>query len=277
MPKSPLIFYGILNPKGEDDDKLTTYFTESELVELSEKINNEGLPLFIDHVVRNSNGDPVDPSGEVHLAFIHPQNKMLYIGASLFSNKNGKYAMELMFDKKNPMREFSLGYDITLYTLKSNPDISYPVHKEGLEVSICFKGARQGTKILGFILKDDENNIKIRQDKNYQHDDFIMNKIKDLIPKNINQYSYIKVSSLASKSLKTTKYINKNLKYIDNDLSKTVKNIWSMADKIRSVGYINTNNNDNISKPYFFNIEEHSKEDISLLDIFVPKKKKRIV
>lgn len=148
MQDNPTFLIGVLNPKGEPDGDLTTYFTESQLKKLEEKINNENtpkLPLFINHITKNSSGEPAEPSGLVEYAYINPNNKKLYIAASLNDNENGRLAKQLVFDEKTPMREFSLGYNV--YMKEDESGIPIPVDNEGHEVSICYVGAREGTKI----------------------------------------------------------------------------------------------------------------------------------
>ncbi len=139
---------GVLNPKGEPDDRLTTYFTESQLKKLESRINDKRykrLPVYLDHMTHTDDGKELDPSGYVHYAELKPDGR-LCVAVIINRSVSGQIAEKLLGDSdKNGARHFSLGYDVLMRPDENGFPI--PIDKFAKEVSICFLGAREGTYI----------------------------------------------------------------------------------------------------------------------------------
>lgn len=141
------VLIGFLNPPGEPDDKNTTYFTKSQLEKLNKKFNDHRhgkVHLYINHKTKDKDGKSYEPSGEVISSTIDEEGR-LKIAAIVYDNHNGKLAQKFINDKKMPMREFSMGYEVLM---KDLGDEGYQkIDNIIKEVSICYRGAREGTRI----------------------------------------------------------------------------------------------------------------------------------
>jgi len=141
------VLIGFLNPPGEPDDKNTTYFTKSQLEKLNRKFNDHRhgkVHLYINHKTKDKDGKPYEPSGEVISSTIDKEGR-LKIAAIVYDNHNGKLAQKFINDKNMPMRDFSMGYEVLM---KDLGDEGYQkIDNIIKEVSICYRGAREGTRI----------------------------------------------------------------------------------------------------------------------------------
>lgn len=159
MPKYPVIYHGILNPKGEHDTKDTTFFTQSQLKRLSNELL--GIPIKIHHIHKGKDNKEIDPSGYMLGGYVNEKTGALHGSFFLCDTPNGEIAKVLTGEKGNlpyshQMHELSMGYDIGLKDGKA-------VSNRLKEVSLCWKGAREGTKITK---KIDLNKITSKTDSN---------------------------------------------------------------------------------------------------------------
>jgi hypothetical protein len=141
------VCFGVLNPKGEPDGKVTTYFTESQLKKLESTISNANaspIPVYINHYTKDKDGKPVEPSGQVIFGKVRDDNGKFYVGIIFYDTPNGKLATSFLTNKNLPMGELSLGYKVFFKENGKNIDI---IGNEATEVSICYRGDREGTKI----------------------------------------------------------------------------------------------------------------------------------
>jgi hypothetical protein len=135
------IYNAVFNPPGEHNDKLTTYLTQYQLDETAKKL--EGIPVYIEHVLHNKDGDPIQPCGVVLCGRVN-DNKKLYGSFVLNDTQNGLFAKHLI--EHYGMNEVSLGYEIKQIK-DTKTGLSIPFANKVKEVSLCFKGAREGTQI----------------------------------------------------------------------------------------------------------------------------------
>lgn len=135
------VYSAVFNPKGEDPMRHSTYLDAFQLKQLADKI--AGIPVYINHMTHVGSKE-VEPSGKVISARIDPKTGNLVGQYKLFDTKMGKMAKKLQNNLgKASMQEVSIGYDVGF-----NTKSKLPVYNEVKEVSICWKGAREGTFIL---------------------------------------------------------------------------------------------------------------------------------
>ncbi len=141
--------YGVLNPKGEDNNKITSFLTKAQLKQCEHYINdskNEKFPVFINHITTGAYGDPAIPAGHVQFAKVHEKNGQLYIGVILYKNKMGLIAEHMVKDPVLPLNEFSLGQNVIMKKiLNEGKEVDIPIGNMATEVSLCYVGDREGT------------------------------------------------------------------------------------------------------------------------------------
>lgn len=160
---SDLIYVAVANPKGEPNNELSEFMQQNQLVVAEKDV--VGIPVFINHNTPETLGVPVEPSGIVTNGHVDQEGKLL-LGFTMFNNENGNMAKTLLGqDGKLPpalqMSEVSLGYD-----MKKDAVTGIPMFHKIKEVSICYEGARDGTKILGAF--DMQGLIKQQDEEIYQ-------------------------------------------------------------------------------------------------------------
>lgn len=160
---SDLIYVAVANPKGEGNHEFSEFMQHNQLV-ASEK-DVVGLPLYINHNTPETLGQPVEASGIVTNGHVDREGKLV-VGFTTFDNANGRLAKTLLGqDGKLPpelhMKEVSLGYD-----LKKDAVTGMPMFHKIKELSICYEGARDGTKILAAF--DMESLVKQKNEEEYQ-------------------------------------------------------------------------------------------------------------
>lgn len=139
--KDRKVYYGVVNPVGEDDGKKTTYFTKGELDAIGESMT--GVGFHIDH---NLKGGGAAESGHILEAKVHPKTNQLWASYILYNNHNGNMADNLMNNLgEGNASELSLGYK---FKVDGNGDV---LGHQITDLSLCFKGARDGTIIKGSV------------------------------------------------------------------------------------------------------------------------------
>jgi hypothetical protein len=138
------IYIALINPPGEPDDKITSYYTQSQLEQQANFMMYQ--PVHIMHQTTNANGEPLPPAGFVISSMIHPKTGALYGAFILNDNETGKIAKTLLGEDgllppEAQMKEVSLGYEFL------NDSNGLPIANRATEVSIVYKGAREGTEI----------------------------------------------------------------------------------------------------------------------------------
>lgn len=143
MPKHPVIYHGIINPKGEPNSKITTFLNEHQLKTLSKNI--AGVPIKIGHIHKDSTGKKIDPSGYILSGHVHPKTGELHCLYFLCDTPNGQIAKKLAGEVEGvpshlQMQELSIGNEIVFQK-------GLPIANIVNEVSLCWKGARENTKV----------------------------------------------------------------------------------------------------------------------------------
>lgn len=138
------IVIGIINPSGEDDKKITTYYTKSELKNLvrdfyAKKTKDSGysIPLYTEH---DTNGKEW---GKVIFIGLSKTKGTLWMLASINGTPEGNKARREI--QSGNMRCLSMGFDVQFREDKKEGVL--PVSKTLREVSLCRKGDREGTDI----------------------------------------------------------------------------------------------------------------------------------
>lgn len=146
LPKK--IYWGIVNPPGEDNKKSTYYFQKCQLPEVAKQLI--GKPIKILHHHQDENGEHTPPSGVCVHAHVHPKTGALWAGFTLAPTPAGELAGVFLGEKPTllpkdfHMGELSLGFDILQDTRTGDP------HGHIIkELSICYAGARPGCEIKG--------------------------------------------------------------------------------------------------------------------------------
>ncbi len=156
-----IILFGCATPAGDTQNKDIGYPTDQEVSEFRNYA--VGLPVFINHLRKTDNDTPVEPCGQVIWGNRNEKNKKFFTGIALYNNANGKLAQKLVNDPKNPLRELSAGYDIIAEEVPDPVIGKFPEvkGKKFTEVSLCYKGVRDGTEIFHvFTYKDFKNLLK---------------------------------------------------------------------------------------------------------------------
>lgn len=140
--KDPIIYHGICNPKGENTVK-TILYNEKQLKELQHVM--PGAPVKILHLDKGYPG-----AGTVIHSKVHPDTGELHAFFYLNDTKAGKIAQLMTgelpgVNPKKHMGELSLGFSI-MFDADGNP-----IKNKLNELSLCWKGDREGTKILNKI------------------------------------------------------------------------------------------------------------------------------
>lgn len=177
------VVIGVVNPKGEPDDKKTTYLTESELDSFVQTVNDRRRkPYYIhlNHYTHDKDGKPAIPCGQLINAVKKKENGKIYVAALLYDNDNGRLADKLVRDKKIPMRNFSLGYNVYFKDKNGEVDV---FHKQPLEVSLCYRGARENTDISTVTTFKDLIDKGTNKGNNIKYNNDEKNKYKSLINK----------------------------------------------------------------------------------------------
>lgn len=194
---------GVLNPVPQPDGKKTTYLTKSEVDALNRRIRDrryKPVPVHINHVT-HKDGEPVEPCGFVWHTVMR-DNGELCVAAVLFDNENGRLAKKLIEDKKNPMSEFSLGYNVEFKT--NNNGLLEVTNKEATEVTLCYKGAHD-TKI-GKVCKVRDVVEHINKDIGVREKKGIPAKTESVTPnessdnKNINKHQIKKMEDIVEQT-----------------------------------------------------------------------------
>lgn len=138
------IVIGIINPSGEEDTKITTYYTKSELKALVKDFYNKktidssySIPLYTEH---NTSGKEW---GKIVFLGLSKAKGTLWMLASINGTPEGNKAREEI--QNGNMRCLSMGFDIQFKEDKKEGVL--PVAKTLKEVSLCRKGDREGTDI----------------------------------------------------------------------------------------------------------------------------------
>ena len=166
------IYFGTLYPKGEPNDKLTSYLTEYQLEQSEEKL--KGKPIHIEHILKNDKNEDVAPSGIILHSKVHPEKKRLDIAFYLFDNDNGVLAKQLIHE--GHMMELSLGNEYQ--TIKEGDGPNIPVSNIITEASIVFEGAREDTKIRKIV--PIKNLINMAKDKQEEEKKDMYNNISNM-------------------------------------------------------------------------------------------------
>ena len=136
-------FVACMNPKGEDNDKSTTYLTDSEIDNLVKIGDLKGLPIHINHnKIDVVTGENLVSAGEITNVYKDKNSGKLHAMFSLKDTPTGRFAFELIMGEngKGGWREVSAGIAIGF----NNGKIT---SKVPIELSICEKGERNGTKL----------------------------------------------------------------------------------------------------------------------------------
>lgn len=136
---------GCVHPKGEDDAYDGLYFRDSEMAELAAKL--PGLPLCVEHL-------DDQPIGRVAHAWVAPNRQCYALFETQGDSFGGILAGRMVEHNLTP--ELSLGHTCTIEQSDQGMAV---VGKEPTEVSICAKGARDGTQIVGRTMR--ANYIKV--------------------------------------------------------------------------------------------------------------------
>lgn len=137
------VYYGILNPVGEDDGADSTYWEKQQLQQVAPMLT--GLNLYINHQTHTQKGEEILPCGKVLGAGMDEKGRLWCAVLPFKEDKNGQLANHFLShgSDKFKMAEFSMGYDVA-YNEEDKAIGNRPT-----EVSICFQGAREGTRIKG--------------------------------------------------------------------------------------------------------------------------------
>ena len=180
--KDRKVYYGVVNPVGEDDNAKTTYMTKGQLAAIGESMKEVGF-----HIDHNLKGGGSTESGHVLEAKVHPKTGQLWASYILYDNHNGNMADNMMNNLGDGnANELSLGYK---FKMDANDNV---IGHQITDLSLCFKGARKGTIIKGSIpaslyrdgIKD--NTIdESTENKNNSFFDFIEEIYQDCLTPNL--------------------------------------------------------------------------------------------
>ena len=126
---------GCVHPEGEAAGYDGLYFRDNEMAELAAKL--AGLPLCVEHLDEN-------PVGRVAHAWVASDRKCYALFETTDDSFGGILAGRMVEYELTP--ELSLGHTCTI---EQSADAVAVVDKQPTEVSICAKGARDGTRIVG--------------------------------------------------------------------------------------------------------------------------------
>jgi hypothetical protein len=139
------VHIGVINPKGEVNGQVTTYFTQEELLKLCDEL--PGKPVHLSHIIKHK-GEKVRPSGEILHAEVDSETGKLRASFLLYDDDPlGEIAKKLVGESdgvEEGMRtyELSMGYEMDAVT---EDGLTTTKNKRVTEVSLCWKGAREGT------------------------------------------------------------------------------------------------------------------------------------
>jgi len=167
------VIVGIANPPAA---KSGTFMKESDFQRFIDKVNktnsfDNAIPVHINHVVKDSEGKPSTPVGHVFAAGIHPTKKNLVVALVIHDTPEGKLASRLIKNGEMSLDELSLGlnhYEVAKYHNKEFGPMGYvPVQSDATEISLCTKGAHEGTKFVYQTTLGDyiDGNVKTPSDK----------------------------------------------------------------------------------------------------------------
>jgi hypothetical protein len=143
----PRLYWGVVNPAGEDNHKSTYYFQKFQLPMVAKQLI--GKPVKILHHDKFENGENTPPSGFVVHSHVHPTTGKLWAGFVLNPTPVGDLARVFLGENDTlpeelRMQELSLGFDILQDTKTGEP------HGHVIkELSICHLGARPDCTIKG--------------------------------------------------------------------------------------------------------------------------------
>jgi hypothetical protein len=167
---SGTIYTVVANPPGDSNAELTEFMQENQLIVAED--HAVGLPVYINHNTPDKLGFPIEPSGITTNAHVAQDGRFL-VSFKTLDNANGALA-DILLGKKGDippelqMKEVSLGY-----RMKKTADAGIPMFHRLEELSICYEGARDGTKIISelpveAILEYEEKKTKESLDRFYK-------------------------------------------------------------------------------------------------------------
>ena len=130
-----MVYLGVINPRGEDNDKISVYLTRDQVKTLSG--NMRRIPMHINHMTTREDGTSVTPSGMILQSFEQPETGELWSYFTLFpGQQHGNLARRLtgedgVVPEDQRLTGLSMGFKI-LY--KDGLPIAHKVH----EVSLCY-------------------------------------------------------------------------------------------------------------------------------------------
>ena len=148
------VIVGIANPPPA---KNGTFMKQADFDRFIEKVNKtksmeDAIPVHINHVVHDAQGVPSTPVGHVIAAGIHPKKKNLVVALVLHDTPEGKLASRLIHNGEMSLNELSLGLqhlEVPQFVNKKFGPMSYaPIQSDATEISLCTKGAHEGTKFV---------------------------------------------------------------------------------------------------------------------------------
>ena len=142
------IYVAVVNPKGEKNGEVTEFMEENQLLVAAKLL--PGLPLHINHNTEYNLGFPVEPAGIVTGGRVD-ENGRLVATFKVADNINGQIAKTLLGETGELPPELCMGEVSLGYGLKKLESSGIPMFHSPQELSICFKGAREGTTILGAV------------------------------------------------------------------------------------------------------------------------------